>query len=117
MIDYSWFVLDIVHEVIEKDGPIPKKLKTSSASRGDHTPLYAFILRLLAEGRYNLVHWTGKAVGEFRIKDSSGLAKLWGEYRGNKVMNYDKMARALRSVCLRTTIHDFAAYQYKLTCV
>ncbi|OWA53972.1 hypothetical protein BV898_18395 [Hypsibius exemplaris] len=68
---------------------------TEREERSGGSPLYLFILGLLAEGREDVVYWTGN-VGEFRIKSSSLLAKLWGEHRQNDSMTYDKVARALR---------------------
>ena len=44
-----------------------------------------------------LIHrWEVEEEGEFRIVDSSMVARLWATVKGNKKMNYEKLSRAMR---------------------
>ena len=40
--------------------------------------------------------WEVEEEGEFRIVDSSMVARLWATVKGNKKMNYEKLSRAMR---------------------
>ena len=43
--------------------------------------------------------WEGDPVnGEFKLKEPDEVAKMWGEKKSKKNMNYDKLSRALRLV-------------------
>ena len=43
-----------------------------------------------------LLRWEVEEEGEFRIVDSSMVARLWATVKGNKKMNYEKLSRAMR---------------------
>ena len=43
-----------------------------------------------------LCRWENIERGEFRIVNSSMVAKLWATVKGNKTMNYEKFSRAMR---------------------
>ena len=44
---------------------------------------------------FSIIAWGG-GHGEFRLKDPEEVARLWGERKNKKNMNYDKLSRALR---------------------
>eukprot|EP00095_Tigriopus_kingsejongensis_P011870 maker-scaffold180_size281610-snap-gene-1.28 protein:Tk11870 transcript:maker-scaffold180_size281610-snap-gene-1.28-mRNA-1 annotation:"protein c-ets-1-b-like" len=54
--------------------------------------------QLLNSRKYNpkVVKWENKEEGLFRVVDQKELARLWGEVKSNKKMNYDKFSRAMR---------------------
>ena len=59
--------------------------------------LWQFLLELLdrPEDHGASICWEGGS-GEFRLADPDTVARLWGERKGKKNMNYDKLSRALR---------------------
>lgn len=58
--------------------------------------LWQYLLELLdTPGMSNIIAWEG-GHGEFRLKDPEEVARLWGERKNKKNMNYDKLSRALR---------------------
>jgi hypothetical protein len=85
--------------------------KATSATKRTHTrvssgkekiwkygKLWEFIRDLLKIPRYNpsVIRWEVEEEGEFRIVDSSMVARLWATVKGNKKMNYEKLSRAMR---------------------
>ena len=64
---------------------------------GGHVQLWQFLLELLdhPEEHGASICWEG-GPGEFRLGDPDTVARLWGERKGKKNMNYDKLSRALR---------------------
>jgi hypothetical protein len=59
--------------------------------------LWQFLLELLIgnENR-DIIEWTDKSRGEFRLIDAEQVARRWGERKSKPNMNYDKLSRALR---------------------
>ena len=48
-----------------------------------------------------IIVWEGDPVnGEFRLREPDEVARLWGDKKSKKNMNYDKLSRALRLVLL-----------------
>ena len=46
-----------------------------------------------------IIVWEGDPVnGEFKLREPDEVAKLWGDKKSKKNMNYDKLSRALRLV-------------------
>ena len=46
-----------------------------------------------------MIGWEGAAgrhTGEFRLKEPDEVARMWGQRKNKKNMNYDKLSRALR---------------------
>ncbi|XP_065185337.1 uncharacterized protein LOC135815913 [Sycon ciliatum] len=59
--------------------------------------LWEFLLEALYYSSYeHILKWKNKQEGDFKIVNSSSLAKLWGVYKRKKDMNFDKMSRAMR---------------------
>ena len=59
--------------------------------------LWQFLLYLLVQNKHsNVIRWTSKQEGMFKVVDSEGLAKLWGRHKNRPEMNYDKLSRAMR---------------------
>lgn len=55
-----------------------------------------FLLELLVDKKHrNIIQWQGNE-GEFIFVDPKEVASLWGRRKGIPLMNYEKMARALR---------------------
>ncbi|KAE9555112.1 hypothetical protein FO519_001687 [Halicephalobus sp. NKZ332] len=81
-------------------------LSTSSQSQSIGSPqtgpdasitLWQFLLELLNTNEHpNLIQWTNKASGEFKLNDAEAVARLWGQRKSKPNMNYDKLSRALR---------------------
>ena len=58
--------------------------------------LWQYLLELLnTPDMANIICWEG-GHGEFRLKDPEEVARLWGQRKNKKNMNYDKLSRALR---------------------
>ena len=58
--------------------------------------LWQYLLELLdTPSMSNIITWEG-GHGEFRLRDPEEVARLWGERKNKKNMNYDKLSRALR---------------------
>merc|ERR1719270_2406127 len=82
---------------------VPSKKTSSRISLGKekiwkYGKLWEFIRDLLKIPRYNpsVIRWEVEEEGEFRIVDSSMVARLWATVKGNKKMNYEKLSRAMR---------------------
>ncbi|KAK4471098.1 hypothetical protein MN116_005497 [Schistosoma mekongi] len=58
--------------------------------------LWQFILCHLETCKDSAFQWVNKSTGLFRIVNTQLAAKEWGHYRNNKLMDYEKMARAMR---------------------
>ena len=59
--------------------------------------LWEFLLELLAnENCRSIVTWTREDHLEFKILNPEELAKRWGAFKRTKMMNYEKLSRALR---------------------
>ncbi|VDO48747.1 unnamed protein product [Schistosoma margrebowiei] len=58
--------------------------------------LWQFILYSLEISKDSAFQWVNKSTGLFRIVNTQLAAKEWGYYRNNKLMDYEKMARAIR---------------------
>lgn len=59
--------------------------------------LWQFLLKLLVAGKNTgIIRWISRIDGTFRVINSDGLAKLWGNHKNRPYMNYDKMSRAMR---------------------
>lgn len=43
-----------------------------------------------------IICWENHEEGVFKFVSSEKVAKLWGSKRGNNVMNYEKLSRAMR---------------------
>ncbi len=69
---------------------------SSSASSGQ-IQLWQFLLELLhkRERHSDTILWEGGR-GEFRLVEPADVAKMWGDRKCKKDMNYDKLSRALR---------------------
>ncbi|CAG0899030.1 unnamed protein product [Darwinula stevensoni] len=59
--------------------------------------LWEFIRDLILEpGNTDIVKWENRRELTFRIVNSHKMANLWGQYRDNTGMTYDKMSRLMR---------------------
>ena len=59
--------------------------------------LWEFLLELLEDEQFiQLISWTRKEHGEFKLKNQEEVAKRWGWLKQRAGMNYDKLSRALR---------------------
>ncbi|CAH8493606.1 unnamed protein product [Schistosoma turkestanicum] len=59
--------------------------------------LWQFILyRLEKMSKHSAFQWVNKTIGVFRIVNTHLAAQEWGHYRNNQLMDYEKMARAMR---------------------
>ena len=81
-------------------------LSTSSQNQSIGSPqtgpdasitLWQFLLELLNTNEHpNLIQWTNRTSGEFKLNDAEAVARLWGQRKSKPNMNYDKLSRALR---------------------
>ena len=71
-------------------------------NRDGHLQLWQFLLELLDRpDTREIIVWEGDPVnGEFRLREPDEVARLWGDKKSKKNMNYDKLSRALRLVLL-----------------
>ena len=60
--------------------------------------LWEFLLELLAYGDECrlMIAWVREEHGEFKLENPEEVAKIWGEFKNFKGMNYEKLSRALR---------------------
>ncbi|KAL4829878.1 hypothetical protein H8958_010723 [Nasalis larvatus] len=59
--------------------------------------LWQFLLQLLREqGNGDIISWTSRDGGEFKLVDAEEVARLWGLRKNKTKMNYEKLSRALR---------------------
>ena len=78
---------------LRTDVAISRRFLPSSSSG---LQLWQYLLELLdTPSMSNIITWEG-GHGEFRLKDPEEVARLWGERKNKKNMNYDKLSRALR---------------------
>ncbi|XP_045132635.1 uncharacterized protein LOC123516926 [Portunus trituberculatus] len=84
----------------KKRGPgRPKKPESELKKKKKKTGrLWEFIRNLLLnpETCPSMVKWENPEEGLFRFIDGEKVAKRWGERKGNKEMNYEKLSRAMR---------------------
>lgn len=86
----------------DSTGEDKKKQRHTNRGRRRHSSkkgklLWQFMIQIMTDKRYrNLAVWTDREKGTFRIIQSKQIAKLWGQEKNNKDMNYEKMSRALR---------------------
>ena len=114
---YSYFYFNLQHFNAVREGKIviqPKDVKeifllvekglkskplADSSGKKPATLLLPFLLNLLLnEEMSELIQFTGRRY-EFIIKNTEGMAKLWGQQKIDKNggnMNYDKFSRAIR---------------------
>ena len=63
----------------------------------------------------DIIVWEGDPVnGEFKLREPDEVAKLWGDKKSKKNMNYDKLSRALR-LGLRLLSLYYDNFQSKLS--
>ena len=64
--------------------------------------MWQFLLELLDRpDMREIIVWEGDPVnGEFKLREPDEVAKLWGDKKSKKNMNYDKLSRALRLVSI-----------------
>ncbi|XP_059396554.1 transcription factor ETV6-like isoform X3 [Carassius carassius] len=59
--------------------------------------LWNYVYQLLSDSRYEaFIRWEDPDAMIFRVVDSNGLARLWGNHKNRANMTYEKMSRALR---------------------
>ncbi|KAE8593708.1 hypothetical protein XENTR_v10019282 [Xenopus tropicalis] len=65
---------------------------------GQGVHLWEFVRDLLLHPQKDreAVRWENRKEGTFRVIRSDTFARLWGEQKKNKCMNYEKLSRALR---------------------
>jgi len=76
-----------------KPNPVPQR-----RAPGTKQKITQWIVGLLRDPRYNpkVLTWLDEKSGMFQIKDTATYAKLWGKYKGNPNMTYEKLSRAMR---------------------
>jgi len=63
---------------------------------GSQIQLWQFLLELLTDGAFReVIRWSGND-GEFQLVNPEVVAWLWGRRKSKPMMNYEKLARALR---------------------
>ncbi|PIC46528.1 hypothetical protein B9Z55_006190 [Caenorhabditis nigoni] len=63
----------------------------------NRTFLLKFLLDLLSNPTHqDIIVWENKKEMVFRILNKDAVAVLWGQVKGGKAMNYEKLSRALR---------------------
>ena len=67
-----------------------------SVIRSSSNSLFAITIFSSSSPTQPLLRWEVEEEGEFRIVDSSMVARLWATVKGNKKMNYEKLSRAMR---------------------
>lgn len=80
--------------------------------------LWTFLLELLTDSKCkNIIHWVNNE-GEFQMVDPDSVARLWGEKKNKRNMNYSKFSRALRYYYDGDMISKVAGkrYRYKFHC-
>ena len=59
--------------------------------------LWEFLEELLDDvTKSKYIAWVSREDGVFRLIDSKAVAKLWGQRKNRRGMNYEKMSRAIR---------------------
>jgi len=81
------------HQTSKKKPPTPQK-----RSAGSSCKMVQWIVSLLRDPSYNpsVITWVDEVNGVFAIKDTAQYAKLWGERKNNREMNYEKLSRGMR---------------------
>ncbi|XP_068097507.1 ETS homologous factor-like isoform X2 [Hyperolius riggenbachi] len=71
---------------------------TKRSRKNQSVHLWEFVRDLLLSPHRNqeAVRWENRKEGTFRVIRSDMFARLWGEQKKNKCMNYEKLSRALR---------------------
>lgn len=62
--------------------------------------LWEFIRNLLFDPTKNpsVICWEDREEGVFRLVNSKEIASIWGKKKGNSLMSYEKLSRAMRLV-------------------
>lgn len=89
-----------VNTLIEKKRagrPRGMKIKRSKAEP-KLSRIWEFIRDLLLDSQYcpTYICWENYEEGRFRFVQSDKVAKLWGKFKRNDRMNYEKFSRAMR---------------------
>jgi len=85
---------------------------TLCASGSGPIQLWQFLLELLSDSvNSSCITWNGGS-GEFRISDPDELSRRWGDRKGKKMMNYEKLSRALRYYYERKIITKVPRQRY-----
>ena len=77
---------------------ISKRPTPQKRSPGTSCKMVQWIVSLLRSPKYNpsVITWLDEPNGVFTIKNTVKYAKLWGEKKNNKNMNYEKLSRGMR---------------------
>ncbi|KAJ8299130.1 hypothetical protein KUTeg_023190 [Tegillarca granosa] len=61
-----------------------------------------------------LIKWTNRDHGEFKLIQTSEIARMWGEQKNNPGMTYEKLSRAMRYACFPAflSLHLFAIVKF-----
>jgi len=73
--------------------PVPQR-----RSPGTKLKITQWIVELLRNPKYNpkVITWVDEKHGVFMIKDTVAYARLWGKFKHNDKMTYEKLSRAMR---------------------
>ncbi len=79
--------------------------------------LWEFLFGLLEDRECTpFICWTNRRDGEFALKDTDELAKLWGTVKNRPLMDKDKLFRAIRTYYNRGMLRKVTCLNHLMFC-
>jgi len=109
-------IQDILGDSVEEYENFDQEKSWQNENRRQHRqriPLWRFLLHLLHRDistRY--IEWSSDKVLEFRIKNTLGVAELWGSVKNKTDMTYEKLGRAMRYYYGKNVIEKVPGKRY-----
>lgn len=107
---------DILGDSVEEYENFKRDETESKDSKRQHRqriPLWRFLLHLLNRDKSGrLIEWSPGKPLQFRIKNTIGVASLWGSVKDKDDMTYEKLGRAMRYYYGKNIIEKVSGRRY-----
>ncbi|XP_066931683.1 ETS domain-containing protein Elk-4-like [Clytia hemisphaerica] len=104
---------DVLGDSVEEYENFNKEEAESKRQHRQRIPLWQFLLHLLnRDTNERYIQWSKEYELEFRIKDTVGVAELWGSVKNKTDMTYEKLGRAMRYYYGKSIIEKVTGRRY-----